>query len=284
MNELQKKRDELIAERDALETNIPIQLAAWRDMPNDWRNGNCVSTPEATAAAEKMSADESRVRSIAAELERLDNEINYRERLENAEESKTQARQLMSDSTSAVSMLEGKRRLLFGRLQAVQKDMELAVEAARQAELDAANLYARSIASGDSKGEKAANTEMQKASNQLVEADEHARRQELLTNALQAEIDSLDTQIAHAQQQRSEAQNAALAATEIALGDEWNHLAEQLVAVGARILAANRHRGGAGMVLSRLSIPGFGPSASEFQRDDVLGRAKGITLADLLEA
>ncbi|MHC5129232.1 hypothetical protein ACYST8_24645 [Pseudomonas inefficax] len=284
MNELQKKRDELIAERDALETNIPIQLAAWRDMPNDWRNGNCVSTPEATAAAEKMSADESRVRSIAAELERLDNEINYRERLENAEESKTQARQLMSDSTSAVSMLEGKRRLLFGRLQAIQKDMELAVEAARQAELDAANLYARSIASGDSKGEKAANTEMQKASNQLVEADEHARRQELLTNALQAEIDSLDTQIAHAQQQRSEAQNAALAATEIALGDEWNHLAEQLVAVGARILAANRHRGGAGMVLSRLSIPGFGPSASEFQRDDVLGRAKGITLADLLEA
>lgn len=284
MNELQKKRDELIAERDALETNIPIQLAAWRDMPNDWRNGNCVSTPEATAAAEKMSADESRVRSIAAELDRLDNEINYRERLENAEESKTQARQLMSDSTSAVSMLEGKRRLLFGRLQAIQKDMELAVEAARQAELDAANLYARSIASGDSKGEKAANTEMQKASNQLVEADEHARRQELLTNALQAEIDSLDTQIAHAQQQGSEAQNAALAATEIALGDEWNHLAEQLVAVGARILAANRHRGGAGMVLSRLSIPGFGPSASEFQRDDVLGRAKGITLADLLEA
>lgn len=284
MNELQKKRDELIAERDALETNIPIQLAAWRDMPNDWRNGNCVSTPEATAAAEKMSADESRVRSIAAELERLDNEINYRERLENAEESKAQARQLMSDSTSAVSMLEGKRRLLFGRLQAIQKDMELAVEAARQAELDAANLYARSIASGDSKGEKAANTEMQKASNQLVEADEHARRQELLMNALQAEIDSLDTQIAHAQQQGSEAQNAALAATEIALGDEWNHLAEQLVAVGARILAANRHRGGAGMVLSRLSIPGFGPSASEFQRDDVLGRAKGITLADLLEA
>lgn len=284
MNELKKKRDELIVERDALETSIPIQLAAWRDMPNDWRYGNCVSTPEATAAAEKISADESRVQSIAAELERLDNEINYRERLENSEESKAQARQLMSDSTSAVSMLEGKRRLLFERLQAIQKDMELALEAARQAELDAANLYARSIASGDSKGEKAANSEMQKASNQLVEADEHARRQELLTNALQAEIDSLDTQIAHAQQQGSEAKNAALAATEIALGDEWNHLAEQLVAVGARILAANRHRGGAGMVLSRLSIPGFGPSASELQRDDVLGRAKGITLADLLEA
>ncbi|WP_252090811.1 hypothetical protein [Pseudomonas sp. MWU13-3659] len=284
MNELKKQRDELIAERDALEASIPGQLSAWRDMPNAWRNGNCVGSPEATAAAEKISADECRVRSISAELEKLDNEIEYRERLENAEESKTQARQIMSDSTSAISILEGKRRLLFGRLQAIQKDMELALEAARQAELDAANLYARSIASGDSKGEKAANTEMQKASNQLVEADEHARRQELLTTALQAEIDSLDAQIAHAQKQGQEAQSAALAATEIALGDEWNHLAEQLAVVGARILAANRHRGGAAMALSRLSIPGFGPSARELQRDDVLDRSKGVTLADLLEA
>ncbi|MFS1288910.1 hypothetical protein E2H86_16115 [Pseudomonas putida] len=284
MNELKKQRDELIAERDALEASIPAQQAAWRDMPNAWRNGNCVGSPEATAAMEKIGADESRVRSISTALERLDNEINYRERLGNAGQAKTQARQLMSDSANAVSTLEGKRGLLFGRLQAIQKDTELSLEAARQAELDAANLYARSISSGDIKGEKAANSDMQKASNQLIEADEHARRQELLTMALQAEIDSLDTQIAHAQQQRSEAQNAALAATEIALGDEWNHLAEQLVAVGARILAANRHRGGAGMVLSRLSIPGFGPSASELQRDDVLGRAKGITLADLIEA
>lgn len=284
MNELKKQRDELIVERDALEANIPAQQAAWREMPSAWRNGNCVGSPEATAAMEKIAADESRVRSISTALERLDNEINYRERLGNAGQAKTQARQLMSDSASAVSTLEGKRGLLFGRLQAIQKDTELSLEAARQAELDAANLYARSIASGDIKGEKAASSDMQKASNQLIEADEHARRQELLTTALQAEIDSLDTQIAHAQQQGSEAQNAALAATEIALGDEWNHLAEQLVAVGARILAANRHRSGAGMVLSRLSIPSFGPSASELQRDDVLGRAKGITLADLLEA
>lgn len=202
----------------------------------------------------------------------------------NAEESKTQARQLMSDSASAVSMLEGKRRLLFGRLQAIQKDMELALEAARQAELDAANLYARSIASGDSKGEKAANTEMQKASNQLIEADEHARRQELLTTALQAEIDSLDAQIAQAQKQGQDAQSAALFATEIALGGEWNRLAEQLAAVGARILAANIHRGGAGMVLTRLSIPVFGPSSRELQRDDLQDHAKSITVVELLEA
>ncbi len=89
MNELKKQRDELIAERDALEASIPGQLAAWRDMPNAWRNGNCVGSPEATAAVEKISADECRVRSISGELEKLDNEIDYRERLENAGKLRT---------------------------------------------------------------------------------------------------------------------------------------------------------------------------------------------------
>ncbi|MNF07771.1 hypothetical protein D3C76_1506380 [compost metagenome] len=62
MNELKKQRDELIAERNALEASIPGQQAAWRDMPSDWdRHGNCIGSPAATAAMEKISADESRV-------------------------------------------------------------------------------------------------------------------------------------------------------------------------------------------------------------------------------
>lgn len=284
MNELKKQRDELIAERDALENSIPAQQAAWRNMPSAWHNGNCVGSSEATAAMENISDDESRVRSISAELEKLDNEISYRERLKNAEQTKTQARKLISDSASVVSILEGKRGLLFGRIQAIQKDMELALEAARQAELDAANLYARSIASGDSKGEKLANSEMQKASNQLVEADEHARRQELLTTALQTEVNSLDIQITDIQKQVREAQSAALAATEIVLGDEWNSLAKQLLVLGERILAANRHRDSGGTILSDLLIPLFGPSARKLDRNDALEGAVDITLADLIEA
>lgn len=37
-------------------------------------------------------------------------------------------------------------------------------------------------------------------------------------------------------------------------------------------------------MLSDLSIPLFGPSARGLDRDDVLERAKGITILDLIEA
>ncbi|MEG0241713.1 MAG: hypothetical protein RR726_04655 [Pseudomonas sp.] len=285
MKELKKQRDELIAERDSLEDSIPGLTAAWKAAPSNWdRHGNCIGSSEGRAAMNKLSDAEARLRSIPSAIERIDHEISYQESLANAKQTKTKARQIMSDSVNTVTSLESTRTLVLERLQAIQKESNLGIERAQQAEIEAANLYARNVATGNSEGEKAASTAMERASNLLIEADEHARRQELLTSALQAEIDSLDTQIANAQKQRRDAQSAALAATEIALGDEWNHLAEQLVSVGARILAANRHRGGVGMVLSRLSLPGFGPSASELQRDDVLGRAQGITLADLLKA
>ena len=90
---------------------------------------------------------------------------------------------------------------------------------------------------------------------------------------MQAEIEALDTQITTAQQQQSQAQDNALAAAELTLGDEWNRLTKQLAAVGSKILAADRHRGGGSMLLSGLSIPGFGPSSRELCRDDVLDGA-----------
>ena len=73
--------------------------------------------------------------------------------------------------------------------------------------------------------------------------DEHARRQELIVAALQAEIEALDAQISKAKQESSQAQDSALCAAALAFGDEWNRLAKQLVAVGSRILAADHHRG-----------------------------------------
>ncbi|PBV23352.1 hypothetical protein IPC426_26540 [Pseudomonas aeruginosa] len=232
----------------------------------------------------KLSAAEGRLRSIPGAIERIDREISYQERLADAKQARAKARQVMSDSASTVAALSSTRGLVHERLQSIQKETELAIERAQQAELDAANLYARSVATGNSEGEKAASNEMQKASAMLIQADEHARRQELIIAALQAEIDVLDTQITTAQQQQSQAQDNALAAAELTLGEEWNRLAEQLAAVGAKILAADRYRGGGSMLLSGLSIPSFGPSSRELCCNDVLAVAEGITLADLIEA
>ncbi|MCT8187337.1 hypothetical protein KY382_03925 [Pseudomonas monteilii] len=285
MKELKKQRDELIAERDVLEASIPELRATWQGMPSNWdHRGNCVGSPEKTAAMNKCTGAEARVRSISGHLEQIDREISYQERLANAKQVKAKARQVMSDSANAVAALESTRKLVLERLQAIKKETDLAIERAQQAELDAANLYARSVATGDREGEKSASNEMQKASTLLIEADEHARRQDLIVAALQAEIDTLDTQISDAQQQRSQAQDSALAAVELALGDEWNRLAKQLAAVGSRVLAVDHHRGSGSMMLSDLSIPLFGPVSRNLHHDEVLEGAKDISLADLIEA
>ncbi|CRI55384.1 hypothetical protein [Pseudomonas sp. CCOS 191] len=285
MKELKKQRDELIAERDSLEGSIPGLRAAWEATPSNWnRHGNCIGSPESTAAMNKLSSAEGRLRSIPGAIERIEREISYQESLANAKQAKTKARQVMSDSVKTVISLESTRTLVLDRLQAIQKESNLAIERAQQAEIDAANLYAHNVAAGNSEGEKAASTAMEKASTLLIEADEHARRQELIVAALQAEIEALDAKISKAKQESSQAQDHALCAAVLALGDEWNRLAKQLAVVGSRILAADHHRGSGSMMLSDLSIPLFGPSATELDRDDLLEGAKGITLVDLIEA
>lgn len=285
MKELKKQRDELIAERDSLEDSIPGLRAAWEATPSNWdRHGNCIGSPESTAAMNKLSSAEGRLRSIPGAIERIEREISYQESLANAKQAKTKARQVMSDSVNTVTSLESTRTLILERLQAIQKESNLAIERAQQAEIEAANLYARNVATGNSEGEQAASIAMERASTLLIEADEHARRQELIVAALQAEIVALDAQISKVKQESSQAQDSALRATALALGDEWNRLAKQLAAVGSRILAADHHRGSGSMMLSDLSIPLFGPSGRGLDRDDVLEGAKGITLTDLIEA
>lgn len=284
MKELKKQRDALISERDALEASIPSLREAWQAMPSNYdHRGNCIGSPESTAAMNKVSGAEARVRSISGHLERIGREISYQERLANAKQVKTEARQVISDSVNTVAALESTRGLVLERLQAIQKETDLAIQRAQQAEVDAASLYARSVATSDSAGEKAAAIEMQKASSLLIEADEHARRQDLIIAALQAEIDTFGTQIAEAQQQHSQARDDALAAAELVLGDEWNCLVKQLAAVGAQILAADHHRGGGSMLLSELSIPGFGPASRELRLRDVIDGAEGIAIVDLIE-
>ncbi|MFJ4154976.1 hypothetical protein ACIPZF_09200 [Pseudomonas sp. NPDC089752] len=285
MKELKKQRDELIAERDSLEDSIPGLRAAWEATPSNWdRHGNCIGSPESTAAMNKLSSAEGRLRSIPGAIERIEREISYQESLANAKQAKTKARQVMSDSVNTVTSLESTRTLILERLQAIQKESNLVFERAQQAEIEAANLYARNVATGNSEGEQAASIAMERASTLLIEADEHARRQELIVAALQAEIEALDAQISKVKQESSQAQDSALRATALALGDEWNRLAKQLAAVGSRILAADHHRGSGSMMLSDLSIPLFGPSGRGLDRDDVLEGAKGITLTDLIEA
>ena len=190
--------------------------------------------------------------------------------------------QVMSESAAEVEALERTQAHLNERRRVIQSEAEQALEKAQQAERDAASLYARSLASGDSEGEKNANSEILKAAKQLAITDEQVRRQELILTALQAELDTIETQISNAQQRRDEAKISALNAIGIALDEEWNAATKQLAAIGARLLAVSYQKGGMGDALSRLEVPRFGPLHSKLDHSDLAVAARDISLIDLL--
>lgn len=285
MNELKQQQNALIAERESIENSLPILDAAWRNAPTNYSPiGNVIGSPEKSAAMDRYSSAECRLRAIPYELERIETKIAYLERMEQVDEIKTRSIQTMSVVAAEIEALERTRSHLGERLQSIQSDAEHSLEKAQQAERDAASLYARSLASGDSEGEKAANGEIQKAAKQLATTDEHVRRQELILVALQAELDSLEAQISNAKQRADDAKKAALSAVGLTLDEEWNAATNQLVAIGARILALDYQQGNSGYGFSNLDVPRFGPFHSDIRREELAAAARNITLEELLAA
>lgn len=285
MNELKQQQAALISERETLENSLPHLEATWRNAPSNYSpNGNMIGSPESRAAEDKLSSTQSRVRTISSELERIEQKLTHLDRLERVDQIKTESIQTMSESAAEVEALERTQAHLNERLRAIQSEAEQALEKAQQAERDAASLYARSLANGDTEGEKTANSEIQKAAKQLAITDEQVRRQELILTALQAELDTIEIQILNAQQRGDEAKKAALNAIGFALDEQWNAATKELVAVGARILAVSYQKGGMGDALSGLEVPRFGPFHSRLDRSDLAAIAREISLADLLAA
>ncbi|WP_339435047.1 hypothetical protein [Pseudomonas orientalis] len=283
MNELKQQQAALISERETLENSLPYLEADWRNAPSNHNpSGNMIESPEGRAAEERLSSAQSRVRIISSELEKIEQKLTHLDRLERVDRIKTESINAMSEAAAEVEVLERTKAHLSERLQAIQSEAEQALEKAKQAERDAASLYARSLASGDSEGEKSANSEIQKAAKQLATTDEQVRRQELILTALQAELDTIETQISNAHQRGNEAKKSALNAMGIALDEEWNAATKQLAAIGARLLAVSYQKGGIGDALSRLEVPRFGPFHSKLDHSDLAVAARDISLTDLL--
>ncbi|WP_246475215.1 hypothetical protein [Pseudomonas folii] len=193
MNELKQQQAALISERETLENSLPHLEAAWRNAPSNCSPiGNMIGSPEGRAAEDRLSSAQCRVRAISSELERIEQKLTHLDRLERVDQIKTESIQATSESAAQVEALERTQAHLNERLRAIQSEAEQSLEKAQQAERDAASLYARSLASGDSEGEKNANSEIQKADKQLAITDEQLRRQELIRAALQAELDSIE--------------------------------------------------------------------------------------------
>ncbi|NVZ38691.1 hypothetical protein HX786_11440 [Pseudomonas sp. 21615526] len=285
MNQLKQQQAALIQELETLEENLPQLEAEWRNAPRGYSaNGNVIGSPEGREAMEMLSSVKSRIHAIAGELASIDRKVQHLERLEKIDQIKANAIQAMTNATAEVETLERKKAHLSERFQTIQSEADQALEKAQQAERDAATSYAKSLASDDSEGEKSASSEMQKAAKQLATTDEQVRRQDLILNALQVELDALETQITNARQRGDEAKAAALSAVGFALDEEWNAATEQLMALGARILAVSYQRGGMGDALSGLEVPRFGPFHSRLDHSDLVAVAHNISLEELLAA
>jgi len=285
INELKQQLAALNAEQETIENSLPKLEAEWRNAPSNYSPiGNMIGSPESREAMERFSSAQSRLRAIPSSISRIEEKIAYLERIEQVDQIKAKSIQAMSQAAAEVEALKQTQSNLSQRLQTIQSDAQQSLEKAQQAERDAASLYARSLASGDSDGEKSANSEMQKAAKQLAATDEQVRRQELIMEALQVELDSLDTQIANAQQRKDEARRSALSAVELKLEEQWNAAAEHLVALGAQILAVDYARGNSGYGFSDLDVPRFGPFHSNLRRSDLATAAGAVSAEDLLAA
>lgn len=285
MNELKQQLAKLTAERETIENSLPALEAEWRNAPSNYSPiGNMIGSPEKSAAMDRYSSAECRLRAIPSSISRIEEKMAYLERVEQVDIIKAKSIQSMSEAAAEVEALKQKQSHLSQRLQTIQSDAQQSLEKAQQAERDAASLYARSLASGDSDGEKSANSEMQKAAKQLATTDEHVRRQELIMEALQVELDSLETQIAIAKQREDEARGSALNAVELTLEEQWNAAVEHLVVLGARILAVDYAKGNTGYGFSDLDVPRFGPFHSTLRRSDLATAAGAISAEDLLAA
>lgn len=285
MNQLKQQQAALNQELEILEQSLPQLEAEWRNAPRGFSAiGNPIGSPEASEAADKISSTEARIRAIPRELAAIDRKIQHLERLEKNDQIKVDSIRAMSDATAEIEALERKKSHLNERFQAIQSEADQALEKAQQAERDAATSYAKCLASGDAEGEKSASGEMQKAAKQLATTDEQVRRQDLILGALQVELDTLEAQITNARQRGDESKTAALSAVGFALDEEWNAATEQLLAVGARILAVSYLKGGMGDALSGLEVPRFGPFHSRLERSDLAAAARNISLEELLAA
>lgn len=285
MNQLKQQQVALIQELETLEESLPQLEAEWRNAPSGFSsNGNVIGSPESRECMEKLSSVKARIDAIPGELASIDRKLQHLERLEKIGQIKADAIQAMTDATAEVEALEQKKSHLNERYQTIQSEADQALEKAQQAERDAATSYAKSLANGDAEGEKSASGEMQKAAKQLASTDEQVRRQDLILAALQVELDALDVRITNARQRGEEAEAAALSAVGFALDEEWNAVTEQLLALGARILAVSYLKGGMGDALSKLEVPRFGPFHSRLERSDLAAAARNISLEGLLAA
>ena len=274
IQELKDRRTQTILEMETLQRELAPFAAALEDY-------------------EVLQSLESNLRYEITDKKR---EVGYRERDIDALNQKIHRREtlanhqsLMAGYIEAITTWKGdeeelnqKRNSISTRLEQVTQQAHDDMAKARQAETEAATAYAQAVAWGDEEGEKAANNDAQKAAKHLTSAAEHHRRQQLIINALEQEVVTIDQHISEAQKARTDIENQASHLANTVLEEKWNAAATALIEVGGKLWAARRLINRDPIALSHLNIPELGETNGRWSWNDLSDSSYQHSFEDVL--
>lgn len=215
----------------------------------------------------------SRIKALKHNIDMIDRDLSWHERKQGTPGlMNTYHEKLHSWAADKVELLE-KRQALSTRLEETKAQTSKQLSEARLAEEEAARSYAQAVAWGDVDAEKTASTAAQKAAKALEAAQEHQRRQGLIINALEKEIQIVDEHIDEADREYAKIErNAVLLATE-RLEEEWDAAAQALIDLGAKLYAGLRYMGREQMAFHDLKIPGRVNLYQKWDQGNLMGGA-----------
>jgi hypothetical protein len=278
MNGIQTLKDNrvnLVVEMESIQQELPRFEAALQsdEVINEGRESN---------VRHEISDRKRRIDSINLKIHMLDMKLARREALADRESLMAGYIADMANWTADELELNAKRDSLNTRLEEIRKQAQEDIASARRAETEAATAYAQAVAWGDVEGEKAANTDAQKAAKNLSSATEQHRRQQLIITALEQELIIVDQHITEAQEEHKKIENQALHLAHNALEEKWNEAAQALLDVGGRLYAATRMIQRDPVSLFKLDIPEQGENFGSWRWGDLADRASEHRVHDVL--
>jgi hypothetical protein len=278
MNGIQTLKDNrvnLVVEMESIQQELPRFEAALQsdEVINAGRESN---------VRHEISDRKRRIDSINLKIHMLDMKLARREALADRESLMAGYIADMANWTADELELNAKRDSLNTRLEEIRKQAQEDIASARRAETEAATAYAQAVAWGDVEGEKAANTDAQKAAKNLSSATEQHRRQQLIITALEQELIIVDQHITEAQEEHKKIENQALHLAHNALEEKWNEAAQALLDVGGRLYAATRMIQRDPVSLFKLDIPEQGENFGSWRWGDLADRASEYRVQDVL--
>lgn len=270
LKKLNRQRDQLLAEQKALGVQLQQLQAREAAAPVDYNFlGNPLESPEGAATREQREAVEQRAQIVEHELKNLKRAIAYLEKLGAVDSDLSRAQAEEKKLSKRVHGLRERLERISERVKHIRAEQDQAVEAARLAELEAAQQIAKATAAGDEHAGRAAQSLMLKASEAVAKAMAQHGASLPVVNALEAEASLLASEMEAASDEVKLAREAVRDAMRVRLGAEWDKSVGALEALGAQLLAQ-----GVRWPLTELNVPVFAPWLRAVTYEELCRRLK----------